>query len=1000
KIYKTGDLVRWLPDGSIEFLGRLDFQVKVRGFRIELGEIEANLRKHPYLEDAVVLAVESMHGEGDKKLTAYIILNRYYWRLHQEKSGIGLLEERVSEWQAVFDDMYMSPPSQKDPVFNIAGWNSSYSGEPLPAIEMRQWLDNTVERILALKPKNVMEIGCGTGLLLFRIIPFCRRYTGTDIAEQGLNYIHEQLAGLKQEEPAAQDWAEVKLIHRSAEKFDSVNKNELDLVVLNSVVQYFPSVDYLVKVLKGAVDKVRPGGYIFIGDVRSLPLLKAFHASVEFYKAEAHEPDTTREQLNQKVMTGMIRENELVIDPDFFYALLELLPKIKGVRVLLKHGQYRNELTRFRYDVILHVHLQEYPCREIEVPMLDWEKHNLTFAAVCRRLKDETFKVFKITGVPNWRTADDIQTLKWLNDGYEIKTVGEFRKVLAELQERGTAPVDPEDFWELSSEYPYEVEITLSDTDAGASCYDVFFKHWDLSGDAAINVVSNNKVKPRPWCSYTNNPLLTKLTDQLVPELKSALKEKLPEYMVPGYFVPMEALPLTSNGKLNRQALPDPTVWVQESEQDIIEPGTEMEKYFALLWSQVLQVNRVGINQNFFQLGGDSIKAIQVVSRANKQGLQLSVQHLYRNQTVAELARETARMKSTKTKACPQEHFYLSSSWPIIARQLPKGVEIRDIYPVTPLQRHMIAYYHQQPIPDPGLYIFQRTALPLHMNLDISLLEQALKKLTAHFPILRTALVWQDLEEPVQVICQQGEIPLFYRDLSHLSPDQQQQRFRQLLAKEWQRGFSLTKPQSFRLGLVKLADDIYKIFFTGCYIRIDGWSSGIIQGGIIQYYLAMQSGEGITLPPTDYYKNYLHHLRSQDLTAVKEFWCSQFKGYRPGKQGSLINRLQGNQPENVHPGVYERQHIYFSLETTLQIKAFLQKHQLVQSCLASAVWGLLLSAYANQSDVVFGFLTSGRTLAAANIEVMMGHTINILPVRVKINPRDSISDWLRQIFYS
>ena len=129
-------------------------------------------------------------------------------------------------------------------------------------------------------------------------------------------------------------------------------RSQFDLVILNSVVQYFPSIDYLLRVIEGAVKVVKPGGSIFIGDVRSLPLLEAFHRSVQLHQAPESLPVA---QLEQRVKRHMAQEEELIVDPAFFAALRKQFSQIGDVDVLSKQGRYQNEMTQFRYDVILRL---------------------------------------------------------------------------------------------------------------------------------------------------------------------------------------------------------------------------------------------------------------------------------------------------------------------------------------------------------------------------------------------------------------------------------------------------------------------------------------------------------------------------------------------------------------------------------------------------------------------------------------------------------------------
>jgi amino acid adenylation domain-containing protein len=962
-LYKTGDLGRWLSGGVVEYIGRLDHQVKVRGFRIELGEIESYLREHEALEDAVAIAREDNPGEG-KQLAAYVVPNNAYWQRQQNgESEFG--DEQVDDWQEVFDEAYREEGGHQDPFFNISGWNSSYTGEPIPAEEMRLWVDHTVERILSLKAERIMEIGCGTGLFLFPIIPRCRYYLGADIAKQGLDYIRKHL-------PPTGTGAEVELLHRPARQFDGIREHKLDLIFLNSVVQYFPSADYLVDVMEQAASALEPGGGIFIGDVRSLPLLETFHASVEYSKAGN---DTGPEQLYRRVKKAAALEQELVIDPAFFAALQEHIPAISNVQLLLKHGPYSNELSNFRYDVILHIGDKNRPANgAAEKTSLHWPEHKTTPAQALVLLRENEPEILALTGVPNSRTAADVQILKQLT--------GKTNNV-------PPVAVDPEDYRRLTEEAPYHVFIALSA--AGPHAFDVIFLHHRLETGPPATWLPPSQ--GNDWNLYTTHPLLVKASGKLAPELRQYLKERLPEYMVPGHIVLLERMPLTASGKLDRKSLPEPLLDLQLAGDQWLEPAAGNEKLFARIWSEVLHLEKISAAANFFALGGDSIKAIQVVSRANGEGFKLTVQDLYRNQDIAQLAR--AAGESAPGEEEEEMALTVEVDKEILYRHLPPGTEIEDVLPVTPHQKHMLELLDDFSRYDPGAFQVSKLYLPRHMPVNVSLLKEVLAQVTAHRQVLRSVFVREDLDEPVQVICAQGEVPLLYYDWSGLSEHEYEPRLEELLEEEWRNSIDRRKPVAVRMVLIKRAEENYQYFFTCDYIRFDGWGFRMVQDEIANCYFAREMGLDLELEKEDQYKHYLAALRKQDITAAQSYWRAVFTGYKA--PGSLLQNLAGN-AEGTAKG-FARQHIYYSFETTCAIDDFLQRHQLVYSTLVFAAWAMILSAYSGQEDIVFGSIYSGRSATVVpGIETLMGNTMNVLPVRIKVEKDESILDWMKQIF--
>ncbi|XHX79763.1 MAG: amino acid adenylation domain-containing protein [Stenomitos frigidus ULC029] len=637
RLYKTGDLARYRADGNLEFLGRIDDQVKLRGFRIELGEIETLLSQHPIVQQAVVTAHPQESGQ---QLVAYVVLNLKDEALTLEQP---LHREQIEQWQTLYNQTYAQTleTTAQDPTFNIIGWQSSYTGQPIAAEEMREWLRGRVQQVRDQQPQRVLEIGCGTGLMLFQLAPHCAEYWATDFSTASLAYVQQQLS--------QQALHQVKLLHQLADDFTHLEPAHFDAVILNSVVQYFPSLDYLMQVLEGAVQQVAPGGFIFIGDVRNLRLLTAFHAAVQLYQAD---PALERSQLQQRVQRAMFEETELVIDPDFFHALRDRLPAISQMNVELSRGRFANEMTQFRYNVFLQIgHAAQGERRDANEfassqssTSLHWTAA-LTPATIHQQLAETQPEYLEVKGVLNARVVKAVKTATWLADEDSPRTVGQMRQALEHVE----SGLDPEDWWDLETALPYAIEIHWSDLSPDR--YDVVCINRATSKTALTAVPSFKLSGDRPWHIYANQPLQTQLARQLMPQLRQHLEQMLPAYMVPSAFVVLEALPLTANGKVDRRALPVPDANRINLTGTNVKPRSPLEVILARLWSELLGVHQVGIHDNFFALGGHSLLATQLTSRIRDEfGVELPLQRLFEAPTIAQLVPIIDRLKEQVTK--------------------------------------------------------------------------------------------------------------------------------------------------------------------------------------------------------------------------------------------------------------------------------------------------------------------------------------------------------------
>ncbi|HEX8922183.1 MAG TPA: amino acid adenylation domain-containing protein, partial [Pyrinomonadaceae bacterium] len=638
RLYRTGDLVRYLPDGQLEFLGREDEQVKVRGYRIELGEIEAVLGQHQLVREAVVVARPDAMGLS--QLSAYLV-PKIGSHLSVEQT-MALQSQQVEQWELLYDDTYRQGDGDADPSFNIIGWNSSYTNAPIPAEEMREWRNSTVERLLALKPQRALEIGCGTGLLLSQVATHCETYCATDFSQSSLDYVQNHLT------VPGSPLSHVRLLKRRADEFAGLEDERFDLVILNSVVQYFPSLDYLLTVLEGALKVLRPGGCIFLGDLRNLRLLEAFHASVQLYQAA---PSLDTETLRERIRKGAALEDELLVDPALFGALKKHFPQLACASVHLKRSVDDNELTRFRYDAVLRL---DSPPASLEHSVLDWQERALTVTSLKEILSEEKPESLEIRRVPNARVFADVKAVELLSVDDAPQSAGELREALSAGQLSG---VDPEHVWTLSDSLPYAVNIRWSDSDD--SCFDAVFRRTttdtspDFSASTLIDVVEAQHPN-KPLSAYTNNPLHGMLSRKLVPQVRSFVQERLPDYMMPATFMVLDELPVTAHGKLDRRALPMPEHAGNGLRANYVEPRSKNEELLAAIWTEVLGVDRVGVTDDFFELGGHSLLATRIVSRIRSTfQVELPLRSLFETPTIANLAEVITKAKNNNGEKSP-----------------------------------------------------------------------------------------------------------------------------------------------------------------------------------------------------------------------------------------------------------------------------------------------------------------------------------------------------------
>jgi amino acid adenylation domain-containing protein len=503
----------------------------------------------------------------------------------------------------------------------------------------------------------------------------------------------------------------------------------------------------------------------------------------------------------------------------------------------------------------------------------------------------------------------------------------------------------------------------------------------------AIATVRANKTNQKRLVAYIVTEQRQTLTDK---DLQDFISQKLPDYMIPAVWVQLETLPLTANGKVDRQGLPAPKSVKPSSSKTFTPPRNSIEAILADIWTEVLEIERVSIDDNFFELGGDSILSIQIVAKVNRAGLKVTPKQIFEYPTIANLAAVvTTKKEDRDLNANPQENSYelfLPELKDKIAPSLVDSIE--DIYQLTPVQKGIL--FHSLYDSENGLYLFQAT-FTIAASLNIDAFIEAWQQVVQRHGILRTGFYWRDIEQPLQAVFKQVTIPLEYRDWRKIEVDRQQEQLNSFLKSDRANGFDLAKPCPMRLNLFHLADDTYEFVWTRHFIVADGWSVQLLLSEVVQIYQSICEKRDLALIPSTSFGDYVKWLQKRDTSQAEAFWRKMLKGV---KNTTPLTNLYGC---NERSPEYQDREIILSPATTTSLHSFAKQNQLTLNTVMQGVWAILLSYYSSQQSVIYGCTVSGRPPELKGVESMAGMLLNTLPVKVDVDPKQALVPWLQQL---
>ncbi|GLX17077.1 condensation domain-containing protein [Streptomyces lavendulae] len=477
-------------------------------------------------------------------------------------------------------------------------------------------------------------------------------------------------------------------------------------------------------------------------------------------------------------------------------------------------------------------------------------------------------------------------------------------------------------------------------------------------------------------------------------DLRAHVARHLPAYMVPAAFVIVDAIPLTHNGKVDRRALAGQDGHLIHLAETHQEPRTDLERYLCGLWADVLDLAQVGIHDDFLALGGDSIQGFLIAAKANAEGLGLSSTQFFATPTVA----ETAALVESRRRALGDgravaavEPVVPYGALAAVRRHAADPDGITKLFPLTDMQKGML--FHCQLDPDAGVYV-EQLLYTLDGDLDVDAFHRAWQHVARRHEILRTWIATRGLDDPLHAVQQDVEPQWTVLDWAGHDGAAQDAMLGRWLDADQRRGFDLEQAPLFRLALIRTGAARYRFVMTYHHLVLDIWSLFVLLRDAVELYRADREDTAPALPAPRPYSDYVAFVLQQDTTDSRAYWTERLAGFKgPTVIGRTARPDLSASDRELHAGATYG----FGPEATSSLLAYGRDQRLTVNSMIQASWATVLAALTDSDDVCFGTTITHRPVALSGIEDMAGIFVNILPLRLSLDPARPLAGWLRHV---
>ncbi|HLB43333.1 MAG TPA: amino acid adenylation domain-containing protein [Gammaproteobacteria bacterium] len=626
RAYKTGDIVKTDKNGFYYFLDRIDHQIKINGFRVEPNEIINCVEENQTVMKALIKDFPDQNG--NHRLVIYVSLKKDD-------------DRKTDAWRNVYEDIY-SVDNDFDARENFSGWKNSLTRENFSRAEMQNWLNSAIKNITSMSPEKILEIGSGTGLLLFKLWDKCEHYTAVDFSQTAIKLASDIL---KNDKDAKQ---KVTLLNCEADKIQQIfaQSCKFDLIILNSVIQYFPNIDYFERVIAQATALLTDDGVIYIGDIRDYSLLKLFYA--QKYKTK------------NEIEHAVTHENELCIAPAYFYSSNKRMENLTCKMVHQRTFRDPIELSRYRYDVFLSLNnvCIDKSNDKLEINVVDCLSDNFCFD----KINKSNFETIHIKNIINESILTELDGFSSDVKNYLTQTLNSVSQVM----------YSPEKISELFSNRYSSIFVLRSQK--GGLYFDMiltskniekeFYNNLSFQDDINIEIKMFNDVKA---CNmYVSEK-----------DIFRSISAKLPHYMLPEMIIIIPEMKTNVNGKYDLSTLQNP--FSEDTEFSNVKHIEQLDLREIINRISYSKIDYIADDVNLISIGLDSLDFLKLISMIEDNfNVRLSLTQILKMPTINKIQQAINEMlltaKTPKILKSKQPLLHL----PLLPNQIEKYFEHQD----------------------------------------------------------------------------------------------------------------------------------------------------------------------------------------------------------------------------------------------------------------------------------------------------------------------------------